>query len=146
TMQAEASRRLGMRPKQTMMIAQKLYEGIDLGDEGTVGLITYMRTDSTRISEEVIPQVRDFIKNTFGDEYLPDTPNNYEKKNKINVQDAHEAIRPTSLKYTTEYVKNYVDKKTYKLYELIWKRFVDSQMSPALFETTIIDISADEFL
>jgi|SRR5690554_251127 len=146
TMQAEASRRLGMRPKQTMMIAQKLYEGIDLGDEGTVGLITYMRTDSTRISEEVIPQVRDFIKNTFGDEYLPDTPNNYEKKNKINVQDAHEAIRPTSLKYTPEFVKNYVDKKTYKLYELIWKRFVASQMSPALFETTIIDISADEFL
>jgi len=145
-MQAEASRRLGMRPKQTMMIAQKLYEGIDLGDEGTVGLITYMRTDSTRISEEVIPQVRDFIKNTFGDEYLPDTPNNYEKKNKIKVQDAHEAIRPTSLKYTPEFVKNYVDKKTYKLYELIWKRFVASQMSPALFETTIIDISADEFL
>ncbi len=145
TMQAEASRRLGMRPKQTMVLAQKLYEGIDLGDEGTVGLITYMRTDSTRISVEVIPLVRDFIKDTFGKEYLPDSPNTYEKK-KANVQDAHEGIRPTSLKYTPEFVKKFVDNRTFKLYELIWKRFVASQMNSALFETTVIDISADEFL
>jgi DNA topoisomerase-1 len=145
TMQAEASRRLGMRPKQTMVLAQKLYEGIDLGNEGTVGLITYMRTDSTRISEEVIPLVRDFIKDTFGKEYVPESPNTYEKK-KANVQDAHEGIRPTSLKYTPEFVKKFVDSRTFKLYELIWKRFVASQMNPALFETTVIDISADEFL
>jgi DNA topoisomerase-1 len=146
TMQAEASRRFGMRPKQTMVLAQKLYEGIDLGDEGTVGLITYMRTDSTRISEEVIPLVRDFIKDSFGKNYLPDAPNSYEKKSKINVQDAHEAIRPTSLKYTPEFVKKFVDNRTFKLYELIWRRFVASQMNPAQFETTVIDISADEFL
>jgi DNA topoisomerase-1 len=146
TMQAEASRRFGMRPKQTMVLAQKLYEGIDLGDEGTVGLITYMRTDSTRISEEVIPLVRDFIKDSFGKNYLPDVPNSYEKKSKINVQDAHEAIRPTSLKYTPEFVKKFVDNRTFKLYELIWRRFVASQMNPAQFETTVIDISADEFL
>ncbi|MDO8550439.1 MAG: type I DNA topoisomerase [Ignavibacteria bacterium] len=145
TMQAEASRRLGMRPKQTMFLAQKLYEGIDLGNEGTVGLITYMRTDSTRISEEVISLVRDFIKDSFGKEYLPESPNSYEKK-KANVQDAHEGIRPTSLKYTPEFVKNFVDNKTFKLYELIWKKFVASQMNPAQFETTVIDITADEFL
>ncbi|RPI70692.1 MAG: type I DNA topoisomerase, partial [Ignavibacteriales bacterium] len=146
TMQAEASRRLGMRPKQTMMFAQKLYEGIDLGNEGTVGLITYMRTDSTRISEEVIPLVRDYIKDSFGNEYLPELPNKYEKKNKINVQDAHEAVRPTSLKYTPDFVKKFVDNRTFKLYELIWKRFIASQMNPALFETTVIEVSADEFL
>ena len=146
TLQVEASRRLRMRPKQTMVLAQKLYEGVDLGDEGTVGLITYMRTDSTRISEEVIPVVRDFIKESYGEQYLPGSPNNYEKKNKANVQDAHEAIRPTSLKYTPEFVKKFVDNKTHKLYELIWRRFVASQMSPAQFETTVIDISADEFL
>ncbi|OGU73617.1 MAG: DNA topoisomerase I [Ignavibacteria bacterium RBG_16_34_14] len=144
-LQAEASRRLGMRPKQTMVLAQKLYEGIDLGNEGIVGLITYMRTDSTRVSEEVIPLVRDFIKETFGREYLPESPNSYAKK-KANVQDAHEAIRPTSLRYTPEFVKKFVDNRTFKLYELIWKRFVASQMNPALFETTVIDISADEFL
>ena len=135
-----------MRPKQTMVLAQKLYEGVDLGEEGTVGLITYMRTDSTRISEEVIPVVRDFIKESYGEQYLPESPNNYEKKNKANVQDAHEAIRPTSLKYTPEFVKKFVDNKTHKLYELIWRKFIASQMNPAQFETTVIEISADEFL
>jgi DNA topoisomerase-1 len=146
TLQVEASRRLKMRPKQTMMIAQKLYEGIDLGEEGIQGLITYMRTDSTRISEEIIPVVRDYIKNSFGPNYLPDAPNVYDKKKKAVVQDAHEAIRPTSLKYSPEFVKKYVDKRTYNLYELIWKRFVASQMSQAQFETTVIEISAGEFL
>lgn len=146
TLQAEASRRLGMRPKQTMMFAQRLYEGIDLGNEGTVGLITYMRTDSTRISEDVIPLVRDYIKNTFGNEYLPENPNSYDKKNKMKVQDAHEAVRPTSLKYTPEFIKQFVDRKSFKLYELIWNRFIASQMNPAQFETTVIDITADEFV
>lgn len=146
TLQAEASRRLRMRPKQTMMLAQKLYEGVDLGKEGLAGLITYMRTDSTRISDEVLPVVRDFIKNKFGNEYLPDSPIIYDKKGKSNVQDAHEAIRPTSLEYTPEFVKQYLDDRSFKLYELIWKRFVASQMNAALFETTVIEISAKEFV
>ncbi len=146
TLQAEASRRLYIRPKQTMRIAQNLYEGVDLGKEGLVGLITYMRTDSTRISEEILPQVRDFIKDNYGQDYLPEKANYYEKKNKINVQDAHEAIRPTSLKYTPQFVKSFLDKKSFQLYELIWNRFVASQMNPALMETTVIEVSAGEFL
>lgn len=146
TLQAEASKRLRMRPKQTMMLAQKLYEGVELGKEGLAGLITYMRTDSTRISEEILPVVRDFIHNKFGKEYVPETPNVYDKKNKSNVQDAHEAIRPTSLDYTPEFVKQYLDDKSFKLYELIWKRFIASQMNPALFETTVVEISANEFV
>ncbi len=146
TLQAEASRRIGMRPRQTMMIAQKLYEGIELGSEGIQGLITYMRTDSTRISEEVLPLVRDYVEKTYGKEFLPEKPNYYQAKNKSNVQDAHEGIRPTSLKYTPDFVKSHVDKKTFQLYELIWNRFVASQMKPALLETTIVEVSADEFL
>jgi len=146
TLQAEASRRLKMRPKQTMMIAQKLYEGVELGAEGLQGLITYMRTDSTRISEEKILEVRDFIKDSFGSSYVPETPNNHEKKNKTNVQDAHEAIRPTSLKYSPEHVKKYLDNKSHKLYELIWRRFIASQMNPAILETTVVEITSDEFL
>ncbi len=146
TLQAEASRRIKMRPKQTMMLAQKLYEGIELGKEGIQGLITYMRTDSTRISEEIIPQVRDYIKNSYGDNYVPDSPNVYEKKDKTNVQDAHEAIRPTSLKFTPDYVKNYLDRRSLKLYELIWMRFIASQMAPAQLEITNVEVSADEFL
>ncbi len=146
TLQAEASRRLKMRPKQTMVLAQKLYEGVELGSEGLQGLITYMRTDSTRISEEKISEVRDFIKDSFGSNYLPETPNNHEKKNKANVQDAHEAIRPTSLKYSPEFVKKFLDNKSYKLYELIWRRFIASQMNPAILETTVVEITSDEFL
>ena len=146
TLQAEASRRIKMRPKQTMMLAQKLYEGIDLGKDGIQGLITYMRTDSTRLSEEVIPLVRDYIKNSYGDKYIPETPNVFEKKDKTNVQDAHEAIRPTSLKYTPEFVKDYLDRKSLKLYELIWMRFIASQMASAQLEVTNVEVTADEFL
>lgn len=146
TLQAEASRRLRMRPKQTMMLAQKLYEGVDLGTEGLVGLITYMRTDSTRVSDEVLPLVRDYIKGNFGIEYLPESPLVYDKKDKNRIQDAHEAIRPTSLEYSPAFVKQYLDDKSFKLYELIWKRFVASQMNPALHETTVIEISAREFV
>lgn len=146
TLQAEASKRLRMRPKQTMMLAQKLYEGVELGKEGLAGLITYMRTDSTRISEEILPKVREYIKDKFGSEYLPDSPIIYDKKSKANVQDAHEAIRPTSLKYSLEFVRRYLDDKSFKLYELIWKRFIASQMNPALFETTVIEITAKEFV
>ncbi len=145
TLQAEASKRLRMRPKQTMLLAQRLYEGIDLGKDGLQGLITYMRTDSTRISDEMITSVREFIKDSYGKEYLPDAPNIFEKK-KMNVQDAHEGIRPTTLKFTPQYVKQFVDNKSFKLYELIWNRFVASQMNPGLMETTVIEINADEFV
>jgi DNA topoisomerase I len=146
SLQQEASRRLKMRPKQTMMLAQKLYEGIDLGKDGLHGLITYMRTDSTRISDEMITAVREHIVDSFGKDYIPETPNTFDKKSKINVQDAHEAIRPTSMSFPPHTVKSFLDNKTYKLYELVWNRFVASQMSPALMETTVIEISADEFI
>ncbi len=146
SLQAEASRRLKMRPKQTMMLAQRLYEGVELGSEGLQGLITYMRTDSTRISEEILPILRNYIKDNFGSEYLPESPNNHEKKNKTNVQDAHEAIRPTSLNYPPELVKKYLDNKSFKLYELIWRKFIASQMSPVLMETTVVEIGAQEYL
>ena len=145
TLQVEASRKLRFRPKRTMGIAQSLYEGIDLGKEGTAGLITYMRTDSTRLSEEILSDANSFIKETYGDKYTPAKPKTYEKKNKKNVQDAHEAIRPTSLKYTPEFVKEFLDDAQFKLYELIWKRFIASQMESAILETTTVSISADEY-
>lgn len=146
SLQSEASKNLKYRPRQTMQIAQNLYEGIDLGSEGTVGLITYMRTDSVRISADMINDVRDYIKNVYGLNYLPDTQRSFEKKNGTNVQDAHEAIRPTSIKYTPEFVKPYLDTKQFRLYELIWKRFVASQMNPTITETTTVEVKADEFL
>ncbi|MFA6597642.1 MAG: type I DNA topoisomerase [Ignavibacteriaceae bacterium] len=146
SLQSEASKALRFRAKQTMGIAQKLYEGIDLGKDGTVGLITYMRTDSTRISEEILVDTREFIKQNFGENYLPAAANQYDKKKNANVQDAHEAIRPTSMAYTPEKVKEFLDDKSFKLYQLIWKRFIASQMKQAELETTVIEISADEFL
>jgi len=145
TLQQEASRRLKIRPKQTMVIAQRLYEGVDLGKDGTQGLITYMRTDSVRVSEEILPELRNFIQSNYGREFLPEAPNTFGNK-KENVQDAHEAIRPTSIKFPPEKVKGFLDKKSFQIYELIWKRFVASQMKPAIFETTVIEISADGFL
>lgn len=145
SLQVEASRKLRYRPRRTMMLAQQLYEGIDLGAEGTAGLITYMRTDSTRLSEEVVTEARQFIVEKYGKNYLPEGPKTYEQKNKKNVQDAHEAIRPTSLKYTPEFVKEYLDEAQFKLYELIWKRFIACQMESARLETTTVSISADEY-
>ncbi|MHC1737365.1 MAG: type I DNA topoisomerase [Ignavibacteriaceae bacterium] len=146
TLQAEASRVLRLRSKQTMGIAQKLYEGIELTSaDGTVGLISYMRTDSTRVSNEIVSEARGFIQENYGNDYLPSTGNSYEKKTSVKVQDAHEAIRPTSMKYTPEYVKPFLDDKSFKLYQLIWKRFIASQMSQAVLETTIVDISADQY-
>jgi len=145
TLQQEASRKLYLRPRQTMMHAQKLYEGIELGKDGLVGLITYMRTDSTRLNEESVQSARDFIGINYGKEYLPDKPKVYSSK-KSNVQDAHEAIRPTNLKYTPEYVKSFLSKEQLKLYELIWNRFLACQMNPAKFEQTSLDITGGEFL
>lgn len=145
TLQVEASRKLRFRPRKTMMLAQNLYEGIDLGTEGTTGLITYMRTDSTRIGDEILAEARSLIKKNFGDEYLPESARNYDKKKK-NVQDAHEAIRPTSMEYTPEHVKEFLTPDQFKLYDLIWKRFLASQMESAILENTSIEIESGRFL
>ncbi len=145
TLQAEASKQLRFYPRKTMMIAQQLYEGVEIGSEGLTGLITYMRTDSTRLSEEIISDARKYIKENYGDKYLPENARLYESKKK-NVQDAHEAIRPTSMKYTPEFVKPFLNESQFKLYELIWKRFIASQMESAQLETTTITIKANEFI
>jgi DNA topoisomerase-1 len=145
TLQQEASKKLYYRPRQTMQYAQKLYEGVELGKDEIVGLITYMRTDSVRVSDEAISSSREYILKTYGKEYLPESPRVYQSK-KQNVQDAHEAIRPTNLKYTPEYVKKYLPKELYKLYELIWNRFIASQMKPAQFEQVSLDISGGDFV
>lgn len=146
TLQSEASKSLSFRPRKTMMVAQSLYEGIELGDEGFTGLITYMRTDSTRLNEEIVQDARGFIEEKFGKEYKPDSPRLYEKKTKAKVQDAHEAIRPTSLKYTPEFVKDYLNKDQLRLYQLIWKRFVASQMESAQLETTTVNIKSGRYV
>ncbi len=142
TMQQEASKRLGFTAKRTMMVAQQLYEGIELGEEGSVGLITYMRTDSTRIAEEALQAVREYIANSYGPDYLPKQPRRF--KAKAGAQDAHEAIRPTSMTREPRKIKKYLTPDQYKLYELIWNRFVASQMAPARFERITIDIEAGE--
>jgi len=144
TLQQEAARRLRFPAKRTMMLAQKLYEGIELGDEGRVGLITYMRTDSTRLSEDAVTEVRQFIFENYGKEYLPHEPRLF-KKGK-GSQDAHEAIRPTSTKYAPRNVKKFLEKEMFELYELIWNRFVACQMSPSLGEQTTVDIRGGEYL
>jgi DNA topoisomerase-1 len=141
-LQQEAYRKLSFPAKKTMWIAQKLYEGVDLGPLGTVGLITYMRTDSVRVSAEAIPQVRGWIKERFGDSYLPSKPNVY--KSRRGAQEAHEAIRPTSIEMEPDRVKSYLDKDQWALYKLIWDRFVASQMPPADFLQTTVEIKANE--
>jgi DNA topoisomerase-1 len=141
TLQQESSRKLRFSVKRTMGLAQRLYEGVELGQEGLVGLITYMRTDSTRISDDAIKDARDFIAGErFGPAYLPPAPNIY--KSKKAAQDAHEAIRPTSVLHTPESVAQYLKEDEMKLYRLIWMRFVASQMMPAVFDQTTIDVAA----
>lgn len=142
-LQQEASRKLGFSVKKTMSVAQKLYEGVELGAEGAVGLITYMRSDSTRVSDTALAEVRTFIGGEYGAKYLPEKPNYY--KGKKGAQDAHEAIRPTDVNRTPEKLKNYLSADEYKLYRLIWQRFVASQMTPAVFDQTTIDIKAGRF-
>jgi len=142
TLQQDASRKLGFSVRKTMTLAQKLYEGIELGSEGPVGLITYMRTDSVRISDNAIEDVRNFVSNIYGDKYLPEKPNTF--KVKKSAQDAHEAIRPTFVEKTPEEVRQYLGKDEYRLYELIWKRFVSSQMNPAIYDQTSVDIKVGE--
>jgi len=143
-LQQDASGRLRFSPKKTMLLAQKLYEGVDIGEEGSVALITYMRTDSYRVSHEAINSVRQYIDKKYGTQYLPQSPNTY--KARSSAQEAHEAIRPVSMDYPPEKVKEYLDKDGFALYELIWNRFVASQMQPALYDQTSIDISAGNYL
>ena len=140
TMQQEASRRLRFTAQRTMRFAQQLYEGIDLGD-GPAGLITYMRTDSTNVAEQAQAEAKKFIAETYGKEFLPPQPPHYKTRAK-GAQEAHEAIRPTSVFRTPESLKPYLDRDQYRLYELIWKRFVASQMASALYDTITVDILA----
>src|SRR5204863_1969326 len=139
-LQQEASRKLGFAVKRTMMIAQHLYEGIEIGAEGSVGLITYMRTDSTRVGEAALGETRKFISNQYGANYLPEKAIHY--RSKKDAQDAHEAIRPTDVTHTPDALAKYLKPEELKLYRLIWQRFVASQMMPALFHQTTIDIQA----
>jgi DNA topoisomerase-1 len=140
TLQQESSRKLRFSVKRTMILAQRLYEGIELGKEGSVGLITYMRTDSTRISEDALQEVRAYIAVKFGPEFLPESAHIY--KSKKDAQDAHEAVRPTSMEHSPDDVAKYLAEDELKLYRLIWNRFVACQMTPAVFDQTTIDIAA----
>ncbi|MBI5787687.1 MAG: type I DNA topoisomerase [Candidatus Schekmanbacteria bacterium] len=142
-LQQEAARKLGFSAKKTMLVAQQLYEGIDLG-EGQVGLITYMRTDSTRLAKEAQDEAREFIGKTYGREYVPEKPNFYASKK--GAQDAHEAIRPSSVYRTPDALKSILSKDHFRLYELIWQRMVASQMPPAVLDVTQVDIEAGSCL
>ncbi|MES2669827.1 MAG: DNA topoisomerase I [Pseudomonadota bacterium] len=141
TLQQEASRKLGFTTKRTMQVAQKLYEGVTIGEEGTVGLISYMRTDSVSLSAEALSELRDVIARDFGTKALPDKPNVYQTKSK-NAQEAHEAVRPTSALRTPAQVSRFLSDDERRLYELIWKRAVASQMVPATLNTVSVDLAA----
>jgi DNA topoisomerase-1 len=143
-LQQEASRKLGYAPSRTMRIAQRLYEGVEIGGEGAVGLITYMRTDSTRIAPEAIDEARQFISGRFGPDYLPESAVTYPSKK--GAQDAHEAIRPTAVAQTPELLARHLAAEELALYTLIWNRFVASQMPPAVFDQTTVDITAADTL
>src|SRR5438876_2690758 len=139
-LQQEAANRLGFSAKKTMTLAQRLYEGVELGDEGQVALITYMRTDSVRLSPEAVGAAREYVQAKFGKEYLPAEPVQF--KTKKSAQDAHEAIRPTSAEYEPASVQKHLDRDMFRLYELIWNRFIACQMVPAVFDQTTADIKA----
>jgi DNA topoisomerase I len=142
-LQQAAYNRLRYTAKRTMALAQRLYEGVELGSEGSVALITYMRTDSVQVSQDALAQVRELIPDRFGSAYLPESPNFY--KSKKDAQGAHEAIRPTDVARSPEDVRKYLDDDVFKLYQLIWQRFVASQMLPAVYDQTTIDISAADY-
>jgi DNA topoisomerase I len=139
-LQQDSSRKLRFSVKRTMMIAQRLYEGVELGEEGSVGLITYMRTDSTRVAPEAIAEVREYVGKEYGPQYLPEVPNTYKEKKE--AQGAHEAIRPTSAMRHPDQLKQYLKEDEFKVYKLIWQRFVASQINPAVFDQTTVDIDA----
>jgi DNA topoisomerase-1 len=142
-LQQEAGRKLGFTAKRTMGIAQSLYEGVDVGKEGTVGLITYMRTDSTRVGKEAQDEARELIASKYGKDYLPEKPPVYASAK--SAQEAHEAIRPTSAMREPDMIRGYLENDQYKLYKLIWNRFVASQMNPAVIDQTSVDIKADDY-
>ena len=144
TLQQEAAKTLNMSTKRTMNIAQQLYEGVDIKGRGTVGLITYLRTDSTRVADEAKVASKDYISENYGEKYLPQSSN--AKKDDKKIQDAHEAIRPTDLSLSLALVKESLQRDQFRLYQLIWKRFVASQMAPAQYETTSVRIGAGEYI
>ena len=144
TLQQEASRKLNFTSRRTMQAAQQLYEGVEIKGKGTVGLITYMRTDSLRISDEAKIAAFDFVKTTYGDEYAPDAPRTY--KTKKSAQDAHEAIRPSNVALLPEDIKDSVTPDLYKVYKLIWERFVASQMASAIFDTVAVDVNVAGYI
>lgn len=141
SLQQEASRKLGFTTAKTMQVVQQLYEGVDLAGEGTQGIVTYIRTDSVRVSEEALSALRAYIPERFGEDYLPEAPNEY--KGRKNAQDAHEAIRPTDVRRTPDKIKESLTKEQFNLYRLIYNRFLASQMKPALYETMTADIQGD---
>jgi DNA topoisomerase-1 len=143
-LQQEAFKKLRFSVKKTMQVAQRLYEGVELGEDGSIGLITYMRTDSFRVSADALSAVRDRIASTYGEEYLPEKPTFY--RSKKDAQDAHEAIRPTYLDRDPEGIRRFLSKDEYALYKLIWNRFVASQMKPAVYDETVVDIEAGPYL
>ncbi|HHY10957.1 MAG TPA: type I DNA topoisomerase, partial [Firmicutes bacterium] len=143
TLQQEAARKLRFSAKKTMVVAQQLYEGLRLGKAGTLGLITYMRTDATRVSQEAVREVRSLIKEKFGADYIPAKARHYAAKK--GAQEAHEAIRPTSARRSPGDIKEFLSRDQYKLYTLIWERFVASQMSSALFDSLRVDLKVGEY-
>lgn len=145
TLQQEAARKLNFRAAKTMSVAQQLYEGIDLGKEGTVGLITYMRTDSTRISPVAQEEAKEYITGKYGEKYFPETPRVYTKK-AANTQDGHEAVRPSSVLREPDALKSFLSRDQYRLYKLVWERFLASQMASALLDTVTVDIGAGDHL
>ena len=144
TLQQEASRKLGFSTKKTMMLAQQLYEGVEIKGEGAVGLVSYIRTDSTRVADEALKSARQFLLDEFGPEFVPEKPNQY--RSKKNAQDAHEAIRPTSVARQPEKIKDSLTRDQYRLYKLIYDRFLASQMAPALYETITIELKGKDYL
>ena len=144
TFQQEASRKMGMTPRRAMSIAQQLYEGVDIEGEGTVGLITYMRTDSLRISDDAARDTKEFINNTYGPAFYPNTPNRYKSKN--SAQDAHEAIRPSNVAITPDSIKGSVSNDQHRVYRLIWSRFVASQMAQAIYDSVTVDAESAGYL
>ncbi len=146
TLQQEAAKKLGFSSRRTMRAAQDLYEGMDVGEDGPVGLITYMRTDSVRVSDGAIASVRDFIGRSYAKPYLPEAPNWYSSRKSARVQDAHEAVRPTDVNRRPEQVQRYLEPDQFRLYQLIWQRFVASQMTPAVYDMTIVDFDLGQYL
>ncbi|MGH7497686.1 MAG: type I DNA topoisomerase, partial [Gemmatimonadales bacterium] len=146
TLQQEAAKKLGFSSRRTMRAAQDLYEGMDVGEDGPVGLITYMRTDSVRVSDAAITSVRDFIAKNFSKPYLPEKPNTYSSRKNARVQDAHEAVRPTDVSRRPEQVQRFLEPDQFRLYQLIWQRFVASQMNPAIYDVTVVDFDLGRYL